>query len=105
MSVYTSGDWRVKQGREQEFVTAWSELAEWSTTKFGPDGWGRLFQDKDDPTFFRSLGQWPDESVVKEWRASDGFAQRLSKIRELVEEMNIRNLDPVAAVGRVPTQP
>ncbi len=35
MAVYTSGDWHVKPGREQEFVGAWRELAEWSRRLVG----------------------------------------------------------------------
>jgi quinol monooxygenase YgiN len=101
MAVYTSGDWHVRPGREQEFVDAWRELAEWSTNEYGPDGWGKLFRDKEDPARFRSLGAWPDERVVEEWRASDGFKQRLAKIRELLEEMSIRTFDLAAEVGRM----
>ena len=104
MTVYTSGDWHVKPGREQEFVDAWQELAEWSTNEYGPDGWGKLFRDKEDPARFRSVGAWPDERVVEEWRASDGFKQRLAKIRELLEEMSIRTFDLATEVGRMPAQ-
>ena len=30
MSVYTMGIWLVKPGSEDEFVTAWQEMAEWT---------------------------------------------------------------------------
>jgi quinol monooxygenase YgiN len=101
VAVYTSGDWHVKPGREQEFVDAWREMAEWSTNEYGPDGWGRLFRDKEDPVRFRSVGAWPNDQVVAEWRASEGFQQRLAKIRELLEEVSIRTFDLAAEVGRV----
>ena len=104
MAVYTSGDWHVKQGREQEFVDAWREMAEWSTNEYGPNGWGKLFRDKEDPARFRSLGSWPDERAVEEWRASDGFTQRLAKIRELLDEVTIRTFDLATEVGWVPAQ-
>jgi quinol monooxygenase YgiN len=100
MAVYTSGDWYVQPGREQEFVDAWREMAEWSTNEYGPNGWGKLMRDKADPTRFRSLGAWPNERVVEEWRASDGFKQRLSKMRELLKEVNILTLDLVVEVGK-----
>lgn len=100
MAVYTSGDWHVKSGREQQFVDAWREMAEWSTTEYGPNGWAELLRDKEDPARFRSVGTWPDERAVAEWRASDGFKQRLVKIRELLEEVTIRTFDPAAEVGR-----
>ncbi len=100
MAVYTSGDWHAKPGREQEFVDAWLELAGWSSTEFAP-GWGKLLRDKEDPTHFVSVGEWPDEQVIEEWRASEGFKQRLGKIRELLDEVSIRTLDLAGEVGRV----
>lgn len=91
----------IKPGREQEFVDAWRELAEWSTSQYGPRGWGKLLHDKEDPSRFRSVGEWPDERVVEEWRASDGFTQRLAKIRELLEGMTIRTFDLATEVGPI----
>jgi len=99
MAVYSSGDWHVKPGREQEFVDAWRELAGWSTTEFTP-GWGKLLRNKEDPAHFISVGEWPDEQVIEEWRASDGFKQRISKIRGLLDEVSIRAFDLAAEVTR-----
>jgi len=101
VAVYTSGDWQVKSGSEQEFVDAWREMAEWSTNEYGADGWGKLLRDKEDPARFRSVGAWPDERAVEEWRASEGFKQRLAKIRELLEEVTIRTFDLATEVGRL----
>lgn len=99
MPVYTSGDWHAKSGREQEFVEAWRELAEWSTAEYGPNGWGKLLRDKEEPSRFRSVGAWPDERTVAEWRASDGFKERFAKISELLDEVVIRTFDLAAQVG------
>ncbi len=30
--LYTHGTWKVKRGREDEFIDAWRELAEWTKT-------------------------------------------------------------------------
>jgi len=75
-------------------------MAEWSTNEYGPDGWGKLLRDKEDAARFRSVGAWPDERAVEEWRASEGFKQRLAKIRELLEEVTIRTFDLATEVGR-----
>ncbi len=104
MAVCTSGDQHVKPGREQEFVDAWREMAEWSTSQYGPNGWGKLLRDKEDPARFRSVGAWPDERAVEEWRASEGFKERLAKIRGLLEEVGIRTFELATEVGRLPTQ-
>ncbi len=84
---------------------AWRELAEWSTSEYGPNGWGRLLRDKEDPTHFRSVGAWPDARVIEEWRASDGFKQRLARIRELLDQLAIQSFDLAAEVGVVSAQP
>jgi 2-polyprenyl-3-methyl-5-hydroxy-6-metoxy-1,4-benzoquinol methylase len=76
-------------------------MAGWSTDEYGPTGWGKLFRDKEDPARFRSVGAWPNDQVVAEWRASEGFKQRLAKIRELLEEMGIRTFDLSAEVGHM----
>jgi quinol monooxygenase YgiN len=99
MAAYTSGEWHVKPGREQEFVNAWREMADWSGSEYDANGWAKLLRDKEDPTHFRSVGAWPDESVIEEWRASDGFKQRLAKIRELLDDLSIQSFDLAAEVG------
>jgi len=99
MAVYSSGDWHVKPGREQEFVDAWRELAGWSLTEFDP-GWGKLLRDKEDPTHFLSVGEWTDEQVIEKWRASEGFKQRLAEIRGLTDEVSVRAFDLAAEITR-----
>jgi quinol monooxygenase YgiN len=99
MAVYSSGDWHVKPGREQEFVDAWRELARWSLAEFDP-GWGKLLRDKEDPTHFISIGEWPDDQVIEAWRASEGFKQRMGEIRQLVDEAKVRALYPAAEITR-----
>jgi len=99
MAVYTSGDWRVKPGREEEFKAAWRELAGWSAGEYIPEGWGKLLRDREDPTHFISVAEWPDERVIAEWRASAGFKERLEKIHGLLDEVSIRTLDLAAEVG------
>lgn len=61
-------------------------------------------RDKEDPARFRSVGALPDERVVEEWRASDGFKQRLAKLQELVEGVTIRMFDLATEVGGMSAQ-
>jgi quinol monooxygenase YgiN len=98
MAVYTSGDWYVKAGREEEFKDAWRELADWTGADINWRGWAKLMQDKEEMTHFRSIAEWPDQEMVDRWRASDGFQQRIAKIRELVTDMRIATLSVVFEV-------
>ncbi|MBE0476048.1 MAG: antibiotic biosynthesis monooxygenase [Coriobacteriia bacterium] len=104
MTVYTSGDWLVMPGHEQEFVDAWLEFAHQSNTEFGQGGWGMLLRDKDEPRHFISVGSWPDERAVEQWRASHTFRHGVESVRIHVEDMTIRTLDHAAEVGRVATR-
>jgi quinol monooxygenase YgiN len=97
--IYTSGNWVVKEGREQEFVDAWRELAEWTKGEIEGAGNPRLLRDRDNPRHFLSIGSWDDAQAVEAWRASEGFQQRIEKIRELLEDVEVRTLDPVIELG------
>lgn len=98
MAVYTSGDWRVKLGRDKEFVEAWRELADWSGAEHDMGGWAKLLRDKEDPGHFRSVGEWTDQKAIERWRASEGFKERFAKIRVLLDDVHIYVLDPVVEI-------
>jgi len=84
-TLYTSGSWRVKPGREGEFVAAWQELASWTAAEAPGAMWATLLRDLDDPTHFVSFGPWESADAIDAWRASDGFRERVAGMRELLE--------------------
>ena len=95
--VWTSGTWRVKAGREDEFVGAWGEFARWSQAAFaGGHAW--LLRDRADPRVFLSIGPWPDDEVIERWRSSEGFRDRIGRIRDLLESFEPRTLEEVIVV-------
>ncbi len=98
MATYTSGDWHAKSGLEKEFMEAWREMATWSATQFAKGAGAKLFQDKDDPTHFTSLGEWGDAESVEKWRASDGFRERMANVRELLDDVHLYTVDMVVEV-------
>jgi len=98
MATYTSGDWHVNPGREKEFVDLWREMAEWSGREFDSGGWAKLLRDRENPTYFRSVAKWADEQTIERWRTSEGFKERLAKVRELVDDVHIYTLDVAAEV-------
>jgi heme-degrading monooxygenase HmoA len=94
--IYTSGDWLVKPGREEEFIEAWHELAEWTAAEIAPGARAMLLHDRDEPALFRSLGPWDSDPQVAAWRQSEGFAARIGRIRELLDRFEAHTLDVVA---------
>jgi quinol monooxygenase YgiN len=96
---YTSGDWRVKQGNEQEFIERWTEFVTWTKESAGGANEFFLIQQADVPQHFLSFGNWDDQSAVDSWRQSPDFAERLGRCRELCDEFTAHDFEPVAHVG------
>jgi heme-degrading monooxygenase HmoA len=97
-TVYTSGEWRIKEGREQEFISLWQEFASWTTQNFPEAVGARLLQNREDSTLFVSFGQWEGEEAIPTWRGSPEFQQGMAKMSETLENMDMRALDVVAEV-------
>jgi heme-degrading monooxygenase HmoA len=96
---YTSGEWHVKPGREDEFVKEWYELARWTVDNVRGASWARLLRDREQPTRFVSIGPWDDDEAIGEWRSHPVFKERIGRLRELVERFDARILDPATEVG------
>lgn len=90
--VWTLARWTVVPGREDEFVAAWQELAQWTLTEF-PAAKGTLLRDRDEPNVFFSFGPWEDQATAARWRGSEGFRQRIAGLRPLLESFEPHLLD------------
>jgi quinol monooxygenase YgiN len=97
MAVYTSGRWKVAPGKEDDFVSAWAELATRTRGDF-PESTAVLLRDREDPTLFLSFGPWPSIAEIEQWRTSETFQSGIGKIRPLLAEFTAHTLDPVASV-------
>ena len=96
--VWTSGVWAVRAGTEDEFVVAWREFASWTASEYpGSHAW--LLRDREHPKIFVSVGPFTGDAMIDEWRKSDGFRERIGRIREMLESFEPRTLDEVARVG------
>ena len=98
MTVYTLGVWQVKAGREEDFVRAWDELAQW-TLESGFESHGTLVRDREQPSRFVSFGPWPSAEAAGRWRDSDGFRERFDRIEELIDRFEPQTLDVIMRVG------
>jgi heme-degrading monooxygenase HmoA len=97
--LYTSGEWLAKEGREEDFVAAWRDLADWTAAKVPGAGPAHLLRDRDEPRWFLSFGPWVSLEAIASWRDSEGFSRRMGRIRALVEDLRPRTLDVVAEAG------
>lgn len=92
---YTHGTWKVKKGKEQEFIDAWSAFADWTKAQY-PRAAGTLLQDLDDPTVFHSFGPWESREEIEEWRRQPGFAERVDQMKALLEDFGPRTMRVVS---------
>ncbi len=86
--AYTLAMWRVKEGREEEFVDAWKgELAEFFLSLANPPETGTLIRSVEDPQLFYSFGPWRTLDDVREMRSHPRTAVVMGKMRDLCEEV------------------
>ncbi len=92
---FTHTTWKVKPGREDEFVRRWLDWAEWSHRQ-GLRAQARLLRDVESPGTFVSFGPWETIGAVQRWRAEPGYHERVVRLQELLEEFEPRTLEEVA---------
>ncbi len=84
--AYTLAMWRVKPGREEEFIQAWREdLGAYFLSLPGAIG-GTLLRSVEDPRLFYSFGPWRSLEDIRAMRTDPRTLEVMGKLRELCEE-------------------
>jgi quinol monooxygenase YgiN len=96
---YTSGNWMVMEGKEDEFVRTWTEFTEWSLANAPGAETFLLIRDATNPGRFISFGAWEDAGNVAAWRDRPEFQQRLGACRALCDDFVGTDHTLAAAVG------
>jgi quinol monooxygenase YgiN len=94
--VYTQGTWTVKPGHEEQFITAWTEMAEWTGREVPGSTWAKLLRDRGASNRFISFGPWESLQAIESWRALDGFQTRVQQLRELLDGFEPSTLELVS---------
>ena len=96
---FTSGSWIVATGKEDAFVTRWTEFVEWSHVNARGAGSFLLLRDVAQPNRFTSFAPWESEDAVDVWRGRPEFEELLGRCRELCEDFSGTDHVLAAAVG------
>ena len=96
---YASGDWRVNEGSEEEFVARWQTWLSESARSIPGFGTARLLRDAGDARHFISFSDWGDPGSRDMWRGSPSFAKGFAACRELCEDFQGADLSQVASVS------
>lgn len=84
--IYTLGTWRVKDGKQGEFVEAWKGLGRYFRSLPHPPGEGTLLQSLDDLQQFYSFGPWRTLDDIREMRHHPDTPTEIGKLMDLCEE-------------------
>ena len=85
--VYTLGVWKVKPGKEAEFIEAWKELSGvFRNLPMPPGGKGTLVQSLTDPLLFYSFGEWSSMEAIQAMRRDADAQAGIRKVGELCTE-------------------
>jgi quinol monooxygenase YgiN len=84
-TYYTHAEWRVRPGREAEFVTAWRALSEAFAALPARPLWGTLLQSEREPALFYSFGPWASAADIAAMRADPGARSALERVAALCE--------------------
>jgi heme-degrading monooxygenase HmoA len=95
----TMGTWRVKQGKEAEFIALWDSFAQWTSQNHPGAGAGYLIQDLTDPRRFVSFGFWESVEVIEKWREDPEFQGFVNRAQELIDDFQPSTLRLVATVS------
>jgi quinol monooxygenase YgiN len=80
---YSSGEWSVQAGSEEEFIERWTTFIEWSLDNAPGAESFVLVRSTQEPGKFLSLGAWENQEA---WRQMPRMQELLGECRQLCEE-------------------
>jgi heme-degrading monooxygenase HmoA len=84
--VYTLAAWRVQEGRQPAFISAWKDLGEAFQALSDPPGKGVLIQSTSDPTLFYSFVPWKSMEAVEAMRNDQHAREGIKRLEGLCTE-------------------
>ncbi|HXF98908.1 MAG TPA: antibiotic biosynthesis monooxygenase [Gaiellaceae bacterium] len=97
--IATVGIWLVREGREEEFVRRWQEVADGTVLEYA-DVTFRLLRDRENPRRFVGLGEgWRSAEQVEALRASPRYQDSMSSLWRLLESGELGTFELVAEVS------
>ena len=99
--VYATGSWRPYPGREDEFVDAWIDFANWTAEMPGAHA-AVLARDLRDPERFVSFSSWDSLEAIRVWKTSPEFKPRMALVQSHIDKFAPTELDVVASVDATP---
>jgi heme-degrading monooxygenase HmoA len=84
--AYASGNWQVRAGEEDEFVSRWTAFLEWTRENAEGFGGATLIRSAEDQSRFISFAEWTDMEAQAAWRSLPEWQPKMGACRELCDE-------------------
>ena len=97
---YSSGEWLVRRGSEDEFIEAWTSFIEWSLDNAPGAVSFVLVRSTEEPRKFLSLGAWENQEAQEAWRDMPRMQVMLGHCRALCDEFDTYRYTSAASLGR-----
>ncbi len=93
MNYWILDSWLVHPGHEDEFITHWTDLMQWTIQEVsGIAGSIPLYRDAQQMNRFFCPIAWESTGAITAWRASQGYQSRLEQIQRLCADLEARTL-------------
>lgn len=96
---YVSSRWKVKRGREDEFVGAFETFALWAELNHPEGGTARLLQDVDDSLQVTAMWEFPGAEAIERWREHRDVIEHMGRLESLAEHLEERVFEVRVVVG------
>ena len=84
---YSSAEWQVRSGSEDEFVAAWNEFIRWTVDDRPGARTFHLLRDAKDPNHFVSFGSWDSMEDLRAWGQQEAFADLYGRCAALCDDV------------------
>src|SRR5215212_4731935 len=79
---YSSAEWLVQAGSEDEFIQRWTNFLEWTLNNAAGAQSFVLVRSTEEPRKFLSLGAWENEEAQSAWREMPRMQEYFSQCQE-----------------------
>ena len=97
---YSSGEWLVREGSEEEFIERWTTFIEWTLNDAEGAESFVLVRSMEDSRKFLSLGAWESQQAQEAWREMPQMQVMLGQCRALCDEFDTHRYTLAASRGR-----
>jgi quinol monooxygenase YgiN len=97
---YSSGEWLVREGSEEEFIERWTTFIEWTLNDAPGAESFVLVRSMEDSRKFLSLGAWESQQAQEAWREMPQMQVMLGQCRALCDEFDTHRYTLAASRGR-----